>query len=68
MGLKLNKTHQLLVYAGDVNLLGDNINTVKEKYTEILIVARKEVGLEVNAKITKHLLLSPYQNAVQIII
>jgi hypothetical protein len=29
-GLKLNGTHQLLVYA-DVNLLGDNIDSVKKK-------------------------------------
>jgi hypothetical protein len=33
--LKLNGTHQLLAYADDVNLLGDNIDTVK-KGTETL--------------------------------
>jgi hypothetical protein len=32
VGLKLNGTHQLLVYADDVNLLGDNIECYKVKH------------------------------------
>jgi hypothetical protein len=49
VGLKLNGTHQLLVYADDVNLLGDIIDTIK-KDTETLIDAGSEVGLEVNTE------------------
>jgi hypothetical protein len=45
--LKLNGTHQLLVYADDVNLLDDNIDAIK-KNMETLIGASKEVGLKVN--------------------
>jgi len=41
-GLKLNGTHQLLVYVDDVNILGGSVHTVKEK-AEALIVARKEI-------------------------
>jgi hypothetical protein len=40
VGLKLNGTHQLLVYADDVNLLGDNINNIM-KNTETFIDASK---------------------------
>jgi hypothetical protein len=46
VGLKLNGTHQLLAYTDDVNLLGDNIDTMK-KNTETLIDASKEIGLEI---------------------
>jgi hypothetical protein len=44
VGLKLNGTHQLLVYADDVNLLGGNIDNIK-KNRETLIDADKEIGL-----------------------
>jgi hypothetical protein len=47
-GLKLNGSHQLLVYADDVNILGGSVHTVKEN-AEALVVASKEIGLEVNA-------------------
>jgi hypothetical protein len=52
MGLKLNETHQLLVYADDVNLLDDNIPTIK-KNTQTLTDSSKDVGLEVTAEKTK---------------
>jgi hypothetical protein len=64
VGLKLNETHQLLVYADDVNLLGDNIDAIK-KTTDTLNEASKEVGLEGNAEKTKYMLLSRHQNARQ---
>jgi hypothetical protein len=64
VGLKLNGTPELLVYTGDVNLFGDNIDIVK-KNTDTLTDASKEIGLEVNAEKTKYTLLSRHQNAGQ---
>ena len=51
-GLKFSGTHQLLVYADDVNILGGSVHTIKES-AEALIVASKEIGLEVKANKTK---------------
>jgi hypothetical protein len=64
VALKLNGTHQLLAYADDVNLLGDNIDTIN-KNTGTLIDASKEIGLEVNIEKTKYMLVSRDQNAGQ---
>ena len=63
-GLKLNGTHQLLFYVDDVNILGGSVHTVKEN-AEALIVASKEIGLEVNADKTKYMAMSRDQNAQQ---
>jgi hypothetical protein len=60
-GLKLNGTHQLLAYADDVNILGGSTHTVKEN-AEALVVASKEIGLEVNADQTKYMIMSRDQN------
>jgi hypothetical protein len=62
--LKMNGTHQLLAYADDVNLQGNNINTIN-KSTETLIDASKEVGILVNIEKTKYMLVSRYQDTGQ---
>jgi hypothetical protein len=47
-----------------VNLLGDNIDTIK-KNRETLIYATKDVGLEINVEKTKYMMLSRHENASQ---
>jgi hypothetical protein len=47
-GLKLNRTHQLLVYADD-NKLGGSVHDTKEN-TEALVFVIKDIGLEVIAR------------------
>jgi hypothetical protein len=48
-GQKLNGTHHLLAYVDDINILGENMDTI-QKNTEALLDAGKEVGLEVNSE------------------
>ena len=64
-GLKLNGTHQLLVYADDVNILGGSIHTLKEN-AEALVATSREIGLEVSADKTKYMVMSRDQNAGRI--
>jgi hypothetical protein len=52
VGLKINRTHKVLVYADDVNQLGGNIKTVKEN-TETLIDVSNDNCITVNIKRTK---------------
>jgi len=61
-GLKLNGTHQLLVYADDINIMGGSVHTIKDS-AEALVLANKEIGLKVNADKTKHMIMSRDQNA-----
>ena len=60
--MKLNGTHQCLVDADDVNILGGSLHTIKEN-AEALIVASNETGLEVNVDKTKYMFMSRNQNA-----
>jgi hypothetical protein len=63
-GLKLNGTHHLLAYADDVNLLGDNTDTIN-KNTENLTDASRKIGLQINMEKTKYMLLACHHNAEQ---
>jgi hypothetical protein len=60
----LNGIHQLVAYADDVNIAGENIDTT-EKNTKALLDASKEVGLEVNPEKTRYMLVSRCQKAGQ---
>ena len=53
--MKLNGTHQILVYADDVNMLGVSIHTIR----------KNTKALAVNAEKTKYMVISRDQNARQ---
>jgi hypothetical protein len=59
VGVKLNGTHQILAYADDVSLLGDNVNTIKN-FIETSVDVSKEVSLEINVEKAKYMMLSPH--------
>jgi hypothetical protein len=61
-GLILNVTHQLLVYADDVNILVGSVQTI-ENNKQAFVVPSKEIVLEVNVDRTKYMVLPRGQNA-----
>ena len=62
--LKLIGSHQLLVYNDDLNVLGVSICTIKEN-TETSVFISNEIGLELNDKKTKYMVMSQDQHAVK---
>ena len=60
----MNGKYRLLVYADDVNMLGENLQTIREN-TEIFIKASKDILLEVNSENTKYVITSRQENIVQ---
>ena len=48
----MNSTHQVLAYADDVNLIGDDIGTI-ERNADALLNACKYLGLAINTWKTK---------------
>jgi hypothetical protein len=61
-GLKLRGKHQRLLYAVDVSMLGGFVRALKRN-TDVLIVAGKENGLDINAD--NYMVISRDQNAGQ---
>jgi hypothetical protein len=62
--IRLELKGTLLVYADVINLLGSDVDTIREN-TETLLEASSDVGLEINAEMTKYVIVSHHPNSGQ---
>ena len=63
-GLKLDGTHQVLIYSDDANILGGSVLAIK-KNAEALLVASKAIRIKLNADKSKCMVMSRDKNAGQ---
>ena len=59
----MNDTHQVLVYADDVNLIGDDIRTI-ERNANVLLNTCKHIGLSVNTGKTKYMEIGRHRGMI----
>ena len=59
----MNGTHQVLAYADDVNLIGDDVRTI-ERNAGLLLNACKEIGLAVNTEKTKYMEIGRHRGMI----
>jgi hypothetical protein len=64
VGWELNGTRQLLVYADDISLLGDDMDTKRENKGTLFEDSRDD-GLEINAEKTNYMIMFHHQNSEQ---
>ena len=62
LGLDMNGTHQVLAYADDVNLIGDDIRI--ERNADVLLNACKEIGLAVNTGKTEYMEIGRHRGMI----
>ena len=55
----MNRAHQVLAYADDVNLIGDDIRTI-----DVLLNACKDISLAVNIGKTKYMEIGRYRDMI----
>jgi hypothetical protein len=53
------------VQENEVSLLGNSVNTIKENYSETLLEAGRDTGLEINAENIKYMIMSCHPNSGQ---